>query len=39
MDWKKFIKELVKKVVPMVLKVICATLELLGTFISKEYKI
>lgn len=39
MDWKKFTKMLIKKVVPMVLKVISAILDLLGSFISKEYQV
>lgn len=39
MNWKKFTKTLIKKVVPMLLKVVSAALDLLGSFISKEYQI
>lgn len=39
MDWKKFTKMLIKKVVPMVFKVVSAALNLLGSFISKEYQV
>lgn len=39
MDWKKFTKMLIKKVMPMLLKVVSAALDLLGIFISKEYQI
>ena len=39
MNWKKFTKTLIKKVVPMLFKVVSAALDLLGSFISKEYQI